>query len=53
MDGIPEVFHLNVKGFYLSFGRYLVRLGNPLDTQGYKVTCIGAGIMGYSWATLF
>ena len=32
---------------------YLVKLGNPLDTQGFRVACVGAGIMGHSWATLF
>ncbi|MEE8354231.1 MAG: 3-hydroxyacyl-CoA dehydrogenase NAD-binding domain-containing protein [Candidatus Bathyarchaeia archaeon] len=28
-------------------------MGNPLDTQGYRIACVGAGIMGHSWATLF
>jgi 3-hydroxyacyl-CoA dehydrogenase len=32
---------------------HLVKLGNPLDTQGYRIACVGAGIMGHSWATLF
>jgi 3-hydroxypropionate dehydrogenase (NADP+) len=32
---------------------HLVKLENPLDTQGFRITCVGAGIMGHSWATLF
>jgi hypothetical protein len=32
---------------------HLVKLGNPLDAQGYKIACVGVEVMGHSWATLF
>jgi len=32
---------------------HLVEMRSPTNTQRYRVACVGAGIMGHSWATLF
>ncbi len=33
---------------------HLVEMGSSIDSQGpIRVACVGAGVMGHSWATLF
>ncbi len=33
---------------------HLVEMGSSIDSQGpLRVACVGAGVMGHSWATLF
>ncbi len=32
---------------------HLVYMGSSIDSRGFRVACVGAGVMGHSWATLF
>ena len=32
---------------------HLVNMGSSIDSKVFRVGCVGAGVMGHSWATLF